>query len=63
MMKRTKDVALAFEDCTALQIEENNYKVLKIKDTSKVYKCYWEKEKYIKQELPNFGTLEQLTKK
>jgi len=63
MMKRTKGIALAFENCTALQIEGNNYKILKTKDTAKAYKCYWYKGEFVKQELPEFGRLDKLTNK
>lgn len=63
MMKTTKGVALAFENHTALQIEENNYRVLKIKDTANAYKCYWEKGNYIQQKLPVSGTIDFLTSK
>ena len=63
MMKNTKGVALAFESCTALQIEENNYRILKIKNNNKAYKCYWKRGKYIERELDDCGTLDCLTSK
>ena len=63
MMKTTKGVALAFENGTALHIEENNYRVLKVKDNAKAYKCYWKKGNYIEQELADSGTLDCLISK
>ena len=60
MMKTTKGVSLAFENCTALQIKDNKYKVLKINDQSRVWKCYWCKGQYIKHELTLEGSLEDL---
>lgn len=60
MMKTTNGVALAFENCTALQIIDNNYKVLKTKDNAKAWKCFWYKGQYIKEELMDSGRIEDL---
>ena len=60
MMKTTKGVAIAFENCTSLQIKENEYKVLKSKDNVRAWKCYWTKGKYIKHELKEQGSVEEL---
>lgn len=60
MMKTTKGVALAFENCTALEINGNEYAVLKSKDTAKAWKCYWSKGEYIKKELKESGDIESL---
>ena len=61
MMKTTKGVALAFENCTALEINGKVYVVLKSKDTAKAWKCYWSKGNYIKKELEESGNIESLT--
>ena len=63
MMKTTKGVALAFENCTALKIVDNEYCVLKIKQESKAWKCYWYKGEYIKSELPETGKIDDLVVK
>ena len=60
MMKTTKGVALAFENCTALEINDNEYVVLKSKETAKAWKCYWSKGEYIKKELEESGDIESL---
>ena len=60
MMKTTKGVAVAFENCTALQINGDKYKVLKTREHARVWKCYWFKGEYIKHELNLEGTLEEL---
>ncbi len=60
MMKTTKGVSIAFENCTAIQINGDKYKVLKIKEQSRAWKCYWSKGEYIKHELKSEGTLEEL---
>ena len=61
MMKTTKGVAIAFENCTAIQINGDKYKVLKIKEQARAWKCYWSKGQYIKHELNEDGTLEELS--
>ena len=63
MMKTTKGVALAFDNCTALKIDGNKYEVLKVKNTAKARKCYYKNGEYIKRELANFGTLQELSSK
>lgn len=50
MMKTTsKIVGLAIDNCSALEIIDSKYRVLKSKTNSNVYKVYWKKGKYIKQ--------------
>ena len=63
MMKTTKGVALAFDNCTALKIDDENYQVLKSKDKAKAWKCYWSKGEYVKKELSDYGDVNQLTSK
>lgn len=63
MMRTTKGVALAFENCTALKIINDSYEVLKSKDTAKAWKCYWQKGEYLKAELNEFGNIHDLTSK
>ena len=63
MMKNTKGVAIACENCTALKIIGDTYEVLKVKESAKVYKCYYKKGEYIKKELTSTGTLKELCSK
>jgi len=63
MMKNTSGVAIACENCTALKIVDNTYEVLKVKDDAKVYKCYYKKGEYIKKELNQKGSIQQLSSK
>lgn len=63
MMKNTKGVALAFENCSALKIDGNKFEIIKSKNTAKAWKCYWLKGKYVKKELDQFGDLESLVLK
>lgn len=63
MMKNTKGVAVAFENCTALKVDGENYEVLKVNENAKAYKCYYKKGEYIKHELATKGTLLDLYSK
>lgn len=63
MMKTTKGIALAFENCTALKIIDEKYEVLKTNDTAKAWKCYWQKGEYVKTELEECGNINDLVSK
>ncbi len=63
MMKSTPGVALAFDNCAALKIHDDNYEVLTCKPQAKARKCYYSKGEYIITELAPSGTIEELTSK
>ena len=63
MMSKTKGVALALDNCTALQIEDNNYKVLKSKDNVRARKCYFQNGEYIRDIITDTGKVEDLITK
>lgn len=63
MMRTTKCVAIALDNCSALQIVDNNYSVQKTKTTAKAHKCFWKNGQYIVSELQGEGTIQQLTTK
>ncbi len=66
IMKRTSGVAIALEDCTALEIVDGKYRVLSSKKEAKVYKCYWKAGKYCQETIPEikeFSELEALLRK
>lgn len=65
LVKMTKNskgiVSIAGEDCTALMIKDNKYRVLTSKDGVKMYKCWFSKNNFFKVELKPFGELKDLT--
>ena len=63
MMKNTRGVALAFDNCAALKIDGDNYEVLTCKATATARKCFYRKGKYVITELKRNGTLAELTAK
>lgn len=63
MMKTTTGVALAFENCTALKIDGDKYEILKSKDAVNAWKCYWQNKKYVKTQIKESGSIDDLVVK
>lgn len=64
MMKTTRGVAVALENCAALHIKDDKYRILASKRNKKAYLVYWKQGKYVKQALKpsdNFKSLIDLT--
>lgn len=53
MMKKTKGVAIAVTNCAAIDIKDDTYRIIKSKPSAKVYKIYWKKGTYVREELTN----------
>lgn len=49
MMKKNKGIAIAIDNCAALEVIDDQYRVIKTKKTSNVYKVYWKNGKYHKE--------------
>jgi dipeptidase E len=65
MMKTTQGVAVGLENCTALHIKDDKYRILSSKKNKKAYLIYWEHGEYVKQGImpsDNFQSLIELTK-
>jgi dipeptidase E len=52
MLEGTKRVAIALDNCTALQIQDDTFRILRSKQSSKAYKAYWSTGDYIIEPLP-----------
>jgi dipeptidase E len=54
MMKKTSGVAIAIDNCCAIEIINDKYKIISSKKSANAYRVYWKKNKYyeeiIKQE-------------
>ncbi len=64
MMKKTRGVAVALENCAALHIKDDKYRILASKKYKKAYLIYWKRGEYVKQTLKpsdNFQSLAELT--
>lgn len=51
-MKRTPGVAIALDNCAAIDIKDNTYRILKSKRTAKAYKVFWKSRIFHEQEIP-----------
>lgn len=49
MMRRTKGVALAFDNCCALEVVGDQYKVISAKTNANAYKIYWWDGRYVEE--------------
>lgn len=66
MMKKTSGIALALDNCCAIEIIDNQYRIISSKESANAYKVYWSKGKYIESLIPkskNFLPLADLLKK
>jgi len=66
MMKTTSKVAIALDNCAALEVVDNTYRIIKSKPDAKARKIYWEKDKYFVEDIPaskSFSDISKLTQK
>lgn len=49
MMKKTSDVAVALDNCCALEVIDDKYKIITSKKTANAYKIYWKANKYYEE--------------
>jgi len=63
MMKTIKQVGVALDNCSAIEIKGKNYRILTSKKTANAYKVYWKKGKYHKEKIEHskkFKSLKEL---
>ncbi len=62
MMKRTYKIPAVQLDNAALEIVEDKYRILALKDNAVAEKCYWKNGKYIVENIMSnkFGSIEEL---
>ena len=66
MMKITSGVAIALDECAAIEVVDNWYRIITSKPKAKAYKIYWKSGKYFKEEIEQkkeFNDLNLLLKK
>ncbi len=50
-LQNTSKVAIALDNCAALEIMDNEFRILRSKPTAKAYRVYWKEGNYIEEEL------------
>lgn len=66
MMRKTSGVAIALDDCSAIEIVNDRYRIISSKNTANAYKIYWVKNKYFEEKIKKekgFKSLNQLLSK
>lgn len=61
LLKRTGGIAVALDNCSAIEIRDDTFRILHSKPNAKAHKVYWAAEKYIVDELMPSGEYEPLT--
>lgn len=62
MMKKTsRIVSIALENCCAIEVINNQFRVLKSNSAAKAYKIYWKGNKYFKEEIISKKEFESLS--
>ena len=49
MMKKTAGVSIALDNCAAIEIVNDSYRILSSKATANAYRVFWKKNKYFKE--------------
>ena len=65
MMKTMQGVAVGLQNCAAIHIKDDKYRILSSKKNKKAYLIYWKQGEYVKQALmpsDNFQPLSELSK-
>lgn len=65
MMEKKGGIAIALDNCAALEVIGEKYRIIRTKKTANAYKVYWSKKKYCKELIPvtkEFKSLKELLK-
>ncbi|MHB8903974.1 MAG: Type 1 glutamine amidotransferase-like domain-containing protein [Patescibacteria group bacterium] len=64
MMKKTSGISVALDNCCAIEIVDDKYRIISSKKTANAYKTYWQSNKYyeiIIKQAKEFKPLKELT--
>lgn len=51
LMKKTSGVAISVDNCCAIEIVDNSFRIIDSKATANAYKVYWQKDKYVEERI------------
>jgi dipeptidase E len=51
MIQKSSGMAIALDNCCALEIVDDKYRLVKSKKTAKAYKCFWKNGQYFEEEI------------
>ncbi len=61
MMNHTPGIGIGIDNCAALVIDDDQFRVLRTKPTARLLKTYWHNGEYIEEPLPDQGSISELT--
>ncbi|MEO8862804.1 MAG: Type 1 glutamine amidotransferase-like domain-containing protein [Candidatus Saccharimonadales bacterium] len=66
IVRNTSKVAIALDDCCAIEVLDDKYRIIKSKATAKAWKIYWDGNNHIVQEIhadPSYRAIDKLLNK
>ena len=66
MMKKSSGIAIALENCCAIEVVEDEYRIISSKKNANAYKVFWKNKKYheeLIEKRKEFSRLNELLKK
>ncbi len=61
MMKKTSGISIAIDDCCAIEIIDDKYRIICSKESAKAYKVYWKANKYYEEVIKKEKTFRDLS--
>lgn len=61
VMKTTSKVAIALDNCAALEVVDDTYRIIKSRPDAKARKVYWKNGKYVIEEIPTTESYKDLS--
>lgn len=61
LMKRTPGIAIALENCCAIEIINNTFRIIDSKKTANAYKAYWKRGVYVEEKIQKISEFSKLT--
>ena len=62
MMKNTAGVAIALDNCAAIEIEGNSYRIITSKPKTGAYRVYWNRGKFYHEDIPSVREFKPIDK-
>jgi len=62
LMKKTSGIAIAVENCCAVEIVDDKFKIISSKNTANAYRVYWKDEKYFEERIEKKSQFQPLSR-
>lgn len=61
-MKKEKGIAIAIDNCCAIEMVDSKYRIISSKPTANAYKVYWKHNQYFEEKIKKTKTFQCLSK-